>query len=181
MYIAEADNMEPMYIIENTSRAWKITSRYPLLCVNRFRHRRSWNARKYRDKMLGMKNHFDISGSIEIRKVDIAGVACTYHFLPKSHSSKLRIFLYILYIFGKPPWNERKISLMPFWNLSHVWVTETHLLNPKWKQYLKWIYTSRLDCMGKKLRDYHDTDHNKRFGSRHFSPVYTIPCSWMLM
>ena len=25
--------------------------------------------------MLGMKNHFDISGSIEIREVDIAGVA----------------------------------------------------------------------------------------------------------
>ena len=25
-----------------------------------------------------MKNHFDISGSIEIREVDIAGVACTY-------------------------------------------------------------------------------------------------------
>ena len=26
--------------------------------------------------MLGMKNHFDKSGSIEIREVDIAGVAC---------------------------------------------------------------------------------------------------------
>ena len=26
--------------------------------------------------MLGMKNHFDISGGIEIREVDIAGVAC---------------------------------------------------------------------------------------------------------
>ena len=26
--------------------------------------------------MLGMKNHFDISGSIEISEVDIAGVAC---------------------------------------------------------------------------------------------------------
>ena len=26
--------------------------------------------------MLGMKNHFDISGSIEICEVDIAGVAC---------------------------------------------------------------------------------------------------------
>ena len=26
--------------------------------------------------MLGMKNHFNISGSIEIREVDIAGVAC---------------------------------------------------------------------------------------------------------
>ena len=29
--------------------------------------------------MLGMKNHFDISGSIEIREVDIAGVACTLY------------------------------------------------------------------------------------------------------
>ena len=28
--------------------------------------------------MLGMKNHFDISDSIEIREVDIAGVACTF-------------------------------------------------------------------------------------------------------
>ena len=28
--------------------------------------------------MLGMKNHFDISGSIEIREVDIAGVACIF-------------------------------------------------------------------------------------------------------
>ena len=26
--------------------------------------------------MLGIKIHFDISGSIEIREVDIAGVAC---------------------------------------------------------------------------------------------------------
>ena len=28
--------------------------------------------------MLGMKNHFDINGSIEMREVDIAGVACMY-------------------------------------------------------------------------------------------------------
>ena len=28
--------------------------------------------------MLGMKNHFDISGSIEIREVDIARVACIW-------------------------------------------------------------------------------------------------------
>ena len=28
--------------------------------------------------MLEMKNHFDISGSIQIREVDIAGVACNY-------------------------------------------------------------------------------------------------------
>ena len=33
--------------------------------------------------MLGIKNHFDISGSIEIREVDIAGVACTYLYLFK--------------------------------------------------------------------------------------------------
>ena len=31
-----------------------------------------------REKMLGMKYHFDISGSIEIREVDIVGVACVY-------------------------------------------------------------------------------------------------------
>ena len=31
--------------------------------------------------MLGMKNHFDISGSIEIREVDIAGVACMWLYL----------------------------------------------------------------------------------------------------
>ena len=28
-----------------------------------------------------MKNHFDISGSIEIREVDIAGVACKCHII----------------------------------------------------------------------------------------------------
>ena len=32
--------------------------------------------RNIEKKMLGMKNHFDISGSIAIREVDIAGVAC---------------------------------------------------------------------------------------------------------
>ena len=30
--------------------------------------------------MLGMKNHFDICGGIEIREVDIAGVACIIKF-----------------------------------------------------------------------------------------------------
>ena len=30
--------------------------------------------------MLGMTNHFDISDSIEIREVDIAGVACISSF-----------------------------------------------------------------------------------------------------
>ena len=29
--------------------------------------------------MLGMKKHFDISGSIEIREVDIVGVACSIY------------------------------------------------------------------------------------------------------
>ena len=43
--------------------------------------------------------------------------------ISKPPSSELRIFLYILYIFDKPPWNERKISLMPFWNLSHVCIS----------------------------------------------------------
>ena len=31
---------------------------------------------RYIEKMLGMKNHFDASDSIEICEVDIAGVAC---------------------------------------------------------------------------------------------------------
>ena len=30
----------------------------------------------YREKMLGMKNHFNVSDSIEIREVNIVGVAC---------------------------------------------------------------------------------------------------------
>ena len=34
--------------------------------------------------MLGMKNHFDISGSIEIREVDIMGVACMLFLMKKS-------------------------------------------------------------------------------------------------
>ena len=38
--------------------------------------------------MLGMKNHFDISGSIEIREVDIAGVACTRQTLQKMYHEK---------------------------------------------------------------------------------------------
>ena len=45
--------------------------------------------------MLGMKNHFDISDSIEIREVDIAGVACTCNLYSKGGSSKPdRIFLH---------------------------------------------------------------------------------------
>ena len=40
--------------------------------------------------MLGMKNHFDISGSIEIREVNIVGVACIYapiNVFPQSRGS----------------------------------------------------------------------------------------------
>ena len=33
--------------------------------------------RNIEKKMLGMKNYFHISGSIEIRKVDIARMACS--------------------------------------------------------------------------------------------------------
>ena len=60
--------------------------------------------------MLGMKNHFDISDSIDIREVDIAGVACSlrvdmslqFDFLPvsvrmfeqeKSHKGQLECHL----------------------------------------------------------------------------------------
>ena len=32
-----------------------------------------FNCTVYREKMLGMKNHFDISDNIEIHEVDIAG------------------------------------------------------------------------------------------------------------
>ena len=35
--------------------------------------------------MLGMKNLFDISGSIEICEVDIAGVACIRKVVPKTY------------------------------------------------------------------------------------------------
>ena len=39
--------------------------------------------------MLGMKNHFDISDSIEIREVDIAGVACIFNKFNKYNCKKL--------------------------------------------------------------------------------------------
>ena len=56
--------------------------------------------------MLGMKNHFDISGSIKIREVDIAGVACicySSHFgrlpalgyyRPQANTKKILIYMY---------------------------------------------------------------------------------------
>ena len=37
-------------------------------------------AKIHREKMLGMKNHFDINDNIEIPEVDIAGVACILFF-----------------------------------------------------------------------------------------------------
>ena len=46
--------------------------------------------------MLGMKNHFDISGSIEIREVDIAGVACTRQYFKRTVTDRgLQISLQI--------------------------------------------------------------------------------------
>ena len=44
--------------------------------------------------MLGMKNHFDISGSIEIREVDIAGVACIFILRSKFGSPRLIVWKY---------------------------------------------------------------------------------------
>ena len=44
--------------------------------------------------MLGMKNHFDISHSIEIRKVDIAGITCRYiEHVHEEVSCQKKIFL----------------------------------------------------------------------------------------
>ena len=45
-----------------------------------FQHRQSWNAKIYREKKLGMKNHFDVSDSIEIRKVNIISRSSLYMF-----------------------------------------------------------------------------------------------------
>ena len=47
--------------------------------------------------MLGMKNHFDISGGIEIREVDIAGVACiqSMHQEPILYPVKCSIKIYL--------------------------------------------------------------------------------------
>ena len=47
--------------------------------------------------MLGMKNHFDISGSIEIREVDIAGVACICILSYKILFGSLSLFYLDLY------------------------------------------------------------------------------------
>ena len=45
--------------------------------------------------MLEMKNHFDISDSIEIREVDIAGVACIGIILSRQRTTKAQISLRI--------------------------------------------------------------------------------------
>ena len=59
--------------------------------------------------MLGMKTHFDISGSIEIREVDIAGVACIW---------KNLIILLLMAQFCNTPTNfankaSRETGIMP--------------------------------------------------------------------
>ena len=55
--------------------------------------------------MLGMKNHFNISGSIEIREVDIAGMACTSlskgRVRYKKKSSYQNLFSISIFSFGK--------------------------------------------------------------------------------
>ena len=38
--------------------------------------------------MLRKKSHFDISGSIEIREVDIAGVACIFYIFLSGYNSR---------------------------------------------------------------------------------------------
>ena len=48
--------------------------------------------------MLGMKNHFDISDSIEIREVDIAGVACIDNF--STLSSHMSVWLFDKSLYG---------------------------------------------------------------------------------
>ena len=42
--------------------------------------------------MLGMKNHFDISGGIEIHEVDIAGVACISFTYKTSYHQMYELF-----------------------------------------------------------------------------------------
>ena len=66
--------------------------------------------------MLGMKNHFDISGSIEIREVDIAGVACNWYCLPEFFSNIIS-FSYFLdrqnpdfFLFQFPNFSEPVLS-----------------------------------------------------------------------
>ena len=53
--------------------------------------------------MFGMKNHFDISDSIEIRKVDIVGVTCIINssdFSLAIYSNVLKIvYCLLIYIF----------------------------------------------------------------------------------
>ena len=62
--------------------------------------------------MLGMKNHFDISDSIEKREVDIAGVACicrsvTYILWSSDFASDLEDYL----MEKCCTWDNRSVSL----------------------------------------------------------------------
>ena len=60
--------------------------------------------------MLGMKNHFDISGSIEIHEVNIAGVACILKILflcltPPPHPSSPKSAMIIDAFLQKKMWS----------------------------------------------------------------------------
>ena len=77
--------------------------------------------------MLGMKNHFDISGIIEIREVDIAGVACIFVFLTKTPT-----FLNLVTI---KLWNNLS-------DLKKIHVF-TPYFSPNWKLTLKLVSTQR--------------------------------------
>ena len=78
----------------------------------------------------------------------------TFNEISKSLSSEFRIFLYILYIFDKPPWNESKISLMPFIygiqmnqntkKLPFFILKENHLFN---KEHAKWSFRHTDSCL----------------------------------
>ena len=64
--------------------------------------------------MLGMKNHFDISDSIEIREVDIAEVACIFTFLSDIYVLIVNEQQLESQILGKP------ISQNKFLLISHI-------------------------------------------------------------
>ena len=129
------------------SRAWKITSRYPLLHVNRFWHRQSCYAKIYTEKMLEMKNQFDISDSIEIRKVDIAGVACISCGQPPTIETTYTVYiLYCVCRRGTYMWSDTILSgptdIGPP-NTSHVRQTETpNIYEFRFCQKLKLVFRS---------------------------------------
>ena len=59
--------------------------------------------------MLGMKKHFDISDSIEIREVDIAGVACMLKIMKIRQES-----------YGSLNFHVNKIFKLSVMNLDHM-------------------------------------------------------------